>query len=102
MPISRIMAIWLKMLSDMLNSHRPASAPMTASGTVVMITTGWRKLSNCAASTRNTMASAKPKVVQSWPRDLRYSRASPSKLSRALGSSARTVSWNQATASPIE
>ncbi len=53
-----IAAIWLKTLIDMPYSHRPTSAPITASGTVVMITNGWRKLSNCAARTRNTTSSA--------------------------------------------
>ena len=100
-PISRIIAIWLKMFSDMLNSHKPARAPTMASGTVVMITSGCRKLSNCAARTRNTMASAKPKVVQSWPLERKYSRDSPSKLSRALGGNSSCTSfWKKPTASP--
>ncbi len=40
-----------------------ASPPVTASGTVSMITPGATQLSNCAASTRNTITSAKAKVM---------------------------------------
>ena len=54
-----IAAIWLNTLIDMPYIQSPSSAPITASGTVVMITSGCRKLSNCAASTRNTTISAR-------------------------------------------
>ena len=53
--------IWLKTLIEP-DSHRPSSAPVTASGTVSMMMNGCRKLSNCAASTRNTTTSASMNV----------------------------------------
>ena len=59
MPISMMTAIWLKMLIVTPYSLRPNTAPSNASGTVTMMMTGCTKLSNCAASTRNTTASAK-------------------------------------------
>ena len=40
-------------------------APTIAIGTLIMITSGSRRLSNCAASTRKMMISAKPKVIAS-------------------------------------
>src|SRR5882672_8087091 len=61
-PTSITIAIWLKMLIDIPYSHRPTMAPTIASGTVVMITNGKVKLSNWAASTRNTMSSVPRKV----------------------------------------
>ena len=39
-------------------------APAMASGTVSMIISGWIQLSNCAASTRNTISRARPKVMK--------------------------------------
>ncbi|MDT4868401.1 hypothetical protein FQZ97_1033630 [compost metagenome] len=39
------------------------SAPQIDSGTVTRITSGSRKLSNCAASTRKISARARPKVA---------------------------------------
>ena len=61
---------------------------LTASGTVVMITKGCRKLSNCIASTRNTTTSASTNanIMASLPSDLRGGRPrSPSGLrARAL------------------
>ena len=41
------------------------SAPTIAMGTLIMITSGSRKLSNCAASTRKMMMIAKPNVTAS-------------------------------------
>ena len=46
------MPIWLKRLSVLPAIQSPSSAPVTASGTVSMMTNGWMKLSNWAASTR--------------------------------------------------
>ena len=51
-PTSMTMPIWLKRFSVPPETQRPSSAPVTASGTVSMMTNGWMKLSNCAASTR--------------------------------------------------
>ena len=51
-PTSITMPIWLNKFSVPPVIHSPISAPSTASGTVNMITSGWMKLSNCAASTR--------------------------------------------------
>ncbi|MNJ74145.1 hypothetical protein D3C77_710350 [compost metagenome] len=39
------------------------NAPQIDSGTVTRITSGSRKLSNCAASTRKMIARARPKVT---------------------------------------
>ena len=52
-----------------------------------MITKGSVKLSNCAASTRNTTSSAPASVQYIDWLDFRYSLASPSKDSFALGGS---------------
>ncbi len=46
------MPIWLNRFSVPPETASPISAPSTASGTVSMMTSGWMKLSNCAASTR--------------------------------------------------
>jgi hypothetical protein len=51
-PVSITMPIWLKRLSEVPVSASPASAPVTASGTVKRIVSGWRKLSNCAERVR--------------------------------------------------
>ncbi len=51
-PTSMTMPIWLNRLSVPPLTYRPMKAPSTPSGTVSMITSGWMKLSNCAASTR--------------------------------------------------
>ena len=51
-PTSMTMPIWLNRLRVLPVTARPISAPSTPSGTVSMITSGWMKLSNCAASTR--------------------------------------------------
>ena len=50
---------------------------MTASGTVTRMTNGCTKLSNCAASTRKTIKSAKPNMKARLPLDSRYSSDSP-------------------------
>ena len=52
------------------------SAPTIAIGTLIMITSGSRRLSNCAASTRKMMISAKPKVIASWLPSCTYCRES--------------------------
>ena len=56
---------------------RPSSAPNIASGTVVIITIGCTKLSNCAAKTRNTISSASPKINARPPPDSFRSKDSP-------------------------
>ena len=76
-PTSITMPIWLNRLSVPPVSHRPISAPSTPSGTVSMITNGWMKLSNCAASTRYTISSASAKVSSTAPPAAWYSRDSP-------------------------
>ncbi len=73
-----------------------------------MITNGSLKLSNCAASTRNTTRSAPPSVQSIDWLDFRYSLASPSNDSLALGGSSRfhrmasnsTASRHRATRAP--
>jgi hypothetical protein len=52
------------------------NAPTIAMGTLIMMTSGSRKLSNCAASTRKMMTSAKPKVIASWLPSCTYWRES--------------------------
>src|SRR3954466_1744697 len=91
------------MLIDMPWIHIPTAAPTIASGTVVMITNGTLKLSNCAASTRNTTSNAPPSVQYIDWLDFRYSLASPSYDSFALGGSCvSTERRMKSTASPIE
>ena len=70
-------------------------------GTVIMMMAGCTKLSNCAASTRNTIASAKKNVRYiCWPARM-YSPDSPSHITVASGSSRAAVSVNHSIASPI-
>ncbi|MCW0450776.1 hypothetical protein NB706_003610 [Xanthomonas sacchari] len=76
-PTSITMPIWLNRLSVPPLIARPISAPSTPSGTVSMITSGWMKLSNCAASTRYTISSARAKVSSTAPPAFWYSRDSP-------------------------
>src|SRR6185436_16914194 len=91
------------MLIEMPCSHMPTAAPTIASGTVVMITNGNVKLSNCAASTRNTTSSAPASVQYIDWLDFKYSLASPSKDSLALaGNCVSTAFVKKSTAWPIE
>ena len=66
-PISRIIPTCEKMFTDAPVSRSVATAPARPRGTVSMIVSGVRKLSNCAASTRNTISSAIPKTVATPP-----------------------------------
>src|ERR1700693_4741642 len=52
------------MLSEANPMVMNITAPNRAKGTDMRITIGSRKLSNCAASARNTMMIAKPKVTK--------------------------------------
>ncbi|MNT70545.1 hypothetical protein D3C72_2089490 [compost metagenome] len=54
-----------------------SSAPQIDNGTVTRITSGSRKLSNCAASTRKMIANARPKVTHSALPSCTYWRATP-------------------------
>ena len=51
-------------------------APNIDIGTLTRITSGSRRLSNCAASTRKMTISAKTKVTTSWLPSRTYCRAS--------------------------
>ena len=84
-------------------SHSPTSPPVRARGTVSMMISGCRKLSNWAASTRNTMIRARPKVRKTALPDSLSSRASPSKAIAASGGSSVAISFSMYfTASPSE
>ncbi len=90
------------MLKLMSNNQSPARAPTMASGTVIIMTRGWIKLSNCAASTRNTTKSERPKNTYMAEPDSWYSWACPFQLTRAASGSFSSATFsNQAIASPI-
>lgn len=64
------------MLSVATPKNSGSMAPEIAIGTLIMITAGSRRLSNCAASTRKMMIRAKPKVTRIWLPSWTYCRES--------------------------
>ena len=73
------------MFKELPVSQSESSAPETASGTESMMISGWTKLSNWAASTRNTISSARPKVTATPPEVSRNCCDWPAKPSLASG-----------------
>ena len=62
----------------LIPDHSSATnAPVTARGTDSMMISGWIQLSNWAASTRNTITKARPKVMYTAAEDSSNSRLRP-------------------------
>ncbi len=62
-PTSTTKPIWVKMLMSCLAICTPMIALSRHIGTTRMIASGSDQLSYCAARTRNTMTTAKPKMI---------------------------------------
>ncbi len=77
------------MLIVMWSANSEMSAQTTASGTENRMLSGWRKLSNCPASTRKMNTSATMNRKLRPPLDSTYSRESPARSVRTPGGSTR-------------
>jgi hypothetical protein len=62
-PTSTTKPIWVKMLMSMLAIHTPAIALKRHMGTTKITARGSDQLSYCAARTRKTITTAKPKTI---------------------------------------
>ena len=62
-PTSTTKPIWVKMLMSILAIHTPAIALKRHIGTTRITASGSDQLSYCAASTRKTITTAKPKMI---------------------------------------